>query len=86
METNKAGNIFRGIGATTECYIQVRDMFKKSSLWSSPHKYLSQHTCEEILDTSGQIYEAHNDYCEFGAGRKLFKMIKTLQVYDMTII
>ena len=38
------------------------------------------------LCTDSGYYEGYNDYGEFGAGRKLVKMIKTLQVYNMTII
>ncbi|XP_061186326.1 integrin beta-like protein A [Saccostrea echinata] len=30
LETNEEENIFRGMGATTECYNQVRDMYKKT--------------------------------------------------------
>ena len=38
------------------------------------------------LCTDSGYYEGYNDYGEFGAGRKLVKMIQTLQVYNMTIV
>ena len=35
---------------------------------------------------SGLIHDEYNDDGEFGAGRKLVKMMQTLQVYNMTFV
>ena len=73
METNKVGNIFRGIQVTTECFKQVCDMYKKV-------------VCDPFHSNAYHNIIVYRFRKQFGAGCKLVKMMQTLQVYNMTIV
>ena len=47
MEANKAGNIFRGRWATTECYNQVHDMYKKQYVIHSTRMLITTYLCKD---------------------------------------
>ncbi|XP_061180610.1 uncharacterized protein LOC133189225 [Saccostrea echinata] len=61
LETNEGGNIFRGMGATTECYNQVRDMYKKTFCDQSHAKADHNILVYRFRDSSGQTHEGYND-------------------------
>ncbi|XP_062604926.1 myosin-J heavy chain-like [Saccostrea cucullata] len=86
LETNEGGNIFRGIGGTTECYNHVRDMYKKTLCDKSHAKADHNILVYRFQDSNGQIHEGYNDDGEFGAGRRLVKMMQNLQIKNMTVV
>ncbi|XP_061172695.1 uncharacterized protein LOC133182008 [Saccostrea echinata] len=86
LETNEGGNIFRGMGAATECYNQVRDMYKKTFCDQSNAKADHNILVYRFRDSSEQTHEGYNDDGEFGAGRRLVKIMQNLQVTNMTVV
>ncbi|XP_062574269.1 uncharacterized protein LOC134236103 [Saccostrea cucullata] len=80
------GNTFKAAAATTDTYNQVRNFFKKNVI--DPSYATAEHNIlvYRFKDGNGAIHEGHNDDGEYGAGRRLIQVLRSMNVTNMTCV
>ena len=86
LETSAEENIFKIAAATTETYNHARNLYKKVMI--DPAYSTADHNIlvYRFKDKNGLIHEGYNDDGEFGAGRRLLKVLQNLDVTNMTFL
>ncbi|XP_061164453.1 protein IMPACT-like [Saccostrea echinata] len=86
MDCSDEGNTFKAAAATVETYNQVRNFYKKIII--DPAYSTAEHNIlvYRFKDNTGAIHEGHNDDGEYGAGRRLVKVLRSLNVTNKACV